>query len=210
MKTSRNPEKTRAHILAVAFREIYQKGFQGASINDIVAKTDVTKGAFFHYFATKQDLGYAIVDEILSRMIMERWITPLVAYKNPVQGILNRFKKIIESTPDETVCFGCPLNNLIQEMSPVDPVFKEKLKAVTALWIDENETYLKKAQTLGYLKPEVDTRQLAEFVVMVEEASFGLGKSLSNKKIHWNAYHSLRRYMMSLTPDSTNLTTGWD
>ena len=200
MKTSRNPEKTRAHILAVAFREIYQKGFQGTSISDIVTKTDVTKGAFFHYFATKQDLGYALVDETLSSMILERWIAPLLAYKNPVQGILNRFKMNIESMPDESVCFGCPLNNLIQEMTPVDPGFHEKLKAVITLWIDENEKHLKKAQTLGYLKQDVNTHQLAEFVVMVEEAAFGMGKSLGGKEPHWTAYHALRRYMTSLAP----------
>lgn len=199
IKTSRDPEKTRAHILEVAFNEVYRKGFQGVSINDIVKKTSVTKGAFFHYFATKNDLGYAIVDELLSQMIMERWITPLAAYKNPVQGILNRFKKIIESTPDESVSYGCPLNNLIQEMAPVDPVFKEKLSSVMSLWIDENERYLMKAKELGYLNKNVDTRQLAEFIVMVEEASFGLGKSIGSKKIHWSAYHSLRKYMMSLS-----------
>jgi len=198
-KTARDPEKTRTHILDAAFNEIYRKGFQGVSINDIVEKTSVTKGAFFHYFATKNDLGYAIVDEILSQMIMERWITPLTAYKNPVKGILNRFKKIIESTPDESVCFGCPLNNLIQEMAPVDPVFKDKLNSVMSLWIDENEKYLKKAQELGYLKKNVDTRQLAEFIVMVEEASFGVGKGIGSKKIHWSAYNSLRKYLMSLT-----------
>ena len=136
-KTARDPEKTRTHILDVAFNEIYRRGFQGVSINDIVEKTSVTKGAFFHYFATKNDLGYAIVDELLSQMIMERWITPLTAYKNPVQGIISRFKKIIESTPDESVCYGCPLNNLIQEMAPVDPVFKEKLNTVISFWINE-------------------------------------------------------------------------
>lgn len=198
-KTSRDPEKTRAHILDVAFNEIYRNGFHGVSINDIVKKTSVTKGAFFHYFATKQELGYTIVDEMLKQMIMERWITPLNAYKNPVNGIIIRFKKIIEATPEESVCFGCPLNNLIQEMAPVDPIFKEKLSSVIQLWINENEKYLNKAQELGYLKKGVDTRQLAEFIVMVEEASFGVGKSVGNKKIHWSAYHSLRNYMMSLS-----------
>lgn len=196
---TRNPELTRKHILNIAFEEIYQNGFQGVSIDRIVAKTNVTKGAFFHHFSNKQQLGYAIVDELLSSMIMSRWIAPLAAYKNPLKGMLSQFKKNIDETPNEHICYGCPLNNLIQEMAPVDPLFKEKLGKVIALWISENEKYLIKAQNLGYLRKNVNTRQLAEFIVMVEEASYGLGKSIGDKSIHLSAYYSLKKYISLLT-----------
>ncbi len=199
VKKSRNPEKTRAHILEVAFGEIYRKGFQGVSIDAIVNETSVTKGAFFHYFPTKQELGYAIVDEILNDVILERWITPLKAYKNPINGILSRYKKIIETAEDADLPFGCPLNNLIQEMSPVDPIFKEKLRTVISLWIDKNEEYIKKAQELGYLKKDVDTRQLAEFIVMTQEASYGLTKTVGDKTFLWSSYHSLKKYLAALS-----------
>lgn len=196
-KKSRNPEKTRSLILEAAFREIYEHGFQGVSIDRIIKKTDVTKGAFFHYFATKKELGYAIVDEFLREMVLDRWIRPLAAYKNPVQGILKRFKILTDALLDENLVRGCPLNNLAQEMSSVDLLFREKIKAVMSLWIDETEQYLKKAQNSGYLKKTVNTRQLAEFIVMTQEGSFGLVKSLGDKKIFNSLYNSLRDYLLS-------------
>jgi TetR/AcrR family transcriptional regulator, transcriptional repressor for nem operon len=195
----RDPESTRTGILRAAFDEIYHHGFQGTSVNQIVAKTDVTKGAFFHYFPTKNDLGYALVDEVLKEMILQRWIRPLAAYKNPVQGIITRFRKIIESTSDEDMTLGCPLNNLTQEMSSVDPVFREKLAAAMTLWIDENEKYLKKAQDDGYLKPHVNPRQAAEFVVMVEEGSYALVKNLRDRRLYWSLYDSLKQYLESIS-----------
>jgi TetR/AcrR family transcriptional regulator, transcriptional repressor for nem operon len=195
----RDPEKTRKQILDVAFDEIYHRGFQGVSVNEIVAKTDVTKGAFFHYFATKNDLGYAIVDEVIREMTLDRWIRPLAAYKNPVQGIISRFRKIIESTPDEHIGYGCPLNNLTQEMSSVDPVFREKLVAVMNLWIEETAKYLKKAQDEGYLSKKADPRQVAEFVVMVEEGSYAMVKNLRDKKVYWSLFDSLKQYLESLS-----------
>jgi hypothetical protein len=65
--------------------------------DQIIKQTEVTKGAFFHHFATKSELGYALVDEILREMILERWVRPLAAYKNPLQGILKRFKVLSEA-----------------------------------------------------------------------------------------------------------------
>ena len=195
----RDPEKTRASILGAAFEEIYHRGFHDASVNDIVARTSLTKGAFFHYFSTKNDLGYAIADEVLREMVLDRWIRPLAAYKNPVQGIISRFRKIIESTPDEHIALGCPLNNLTQEMSSVDPVFREKLLAVIQLWISETEKYLKKAQAEGYLSQDVNPRQVAEFIVMVEEGAFAMVKNLRDKKVYWSLYDSLKRYLESIS-----------
>ena len=195
----RDPEKTRASILERAFGEVYQHGFQATSVNDIVAKTTVTKGAFFHYFPTKNDLGYALADEVLKEMTLDRWIRPLTAYKNPVQGIINRFRKIIESTPEEHVALGCPLNNLTQEMSAVDPVFRDKLRAVMLLWIEETEKFLKLAQDRGYMRKNVNTRQVAEFVVMVEEGSFAMVKNLKDARVYWSLYDSLKQYLESVS-----------
>ncbi len=195
----RDPERTRTALLQAAFDEIYHRGFHAAKIEDIVAKAHMTKGAFFAHFDTKEDAAYAMVDEVLKEMTMERWVRPLAAYKNPVQGIIVRFRKIVESTPEEHVALGCPLNNLVQEMSALDPVFRDKLNAILRLWIGETERYLRKAQEEGYLKKDVDPRQVAEFVVMVEEGSFAMVKNLRDKRVYWSLYESLKQFLESVS-----------
>lgn len=197
-RRTRDPVRTRNHILEVAFREIFRKGFQGVSIDEIISETDVTKGAFFHYFSTKQELGYALVDEVLKELTLNRWIRPLAAYKNPITGIVKHLKKIIDGTTEEQMAFGCPLNNLIQEMSSVDPVFDQKLHAILSLWIDEIEKLLKKAQQDGYMKKEVDTRQAAEFIVTLHEGGFGMAKSIRTKKFWLSLYNSLKIYLATI------------
>ncbi|HEV2138376.1 MAG TPA: TetR/AcrR family transcriptional regulator [Nitrososphaerales archaeon] len=203
----RDPERTRAAILEAAYTQIHQHGFQATSIDEIVAKASMTKGAFFCHFHSKNELGYALVDEVLKEMTLDRWIRPVAAYKNPVQGIITRFRKAIESTKEEYMGLGCPLNNLVQEMSAVDPVFREKLQAILLLWIDETEKYLKKAQAEGYLKKNVNARQVAEFVVMVEEGSFAMVKNLRDKKVYWALYESLKQYLESISekPEATQV-----
>lgn len=180
--------------------EVYKHGFQAVSVNDIIKETTVTKGAFFHHFPTKNDLGYAIVDEVLTGLTIQKWIEPLAAYKNPVQGVIKNLKEKIDTSSDEQLGLGCPLNNLVQEMSTVDPVFREKLNNVLEIWIQGVEKHLKRAQTGGYLKNDIDTRQLAEFIVATHEGGFGISKSFRNRKVFLAIYNSLKDYLLSLSP----------
>ncbi len=195
----RNPEKTRSQILDAAYHVVYRNGFRASSVNDIMAKTGVTQGAFFHYFPTKSDLGYALVDEVLKEMTFDRWTRPLAAYKNPLQGIVSRFRILMEALSDEDMALGCPLNNLSQEMSTVDPVFREKINAVLRSWVDETERYLRLAKARGYLKSDVNPRQAAEFIVMAEEGAAGMVKNFRDRRVYWSLYETFRRFILSIS-----------
>lgn len=195
VKKKRDPEKTRAHILDVSFFEIYTKGFNGVGVREIADKAGVTIGAFFHYFPTKQHVGFAIIEEVVRTGIMERWIKPLSAYKNPLQGILKCFKKTFDSWTDDLVKIGCPLNNLTQEMSATEPVLREKTESVLRDWISETEKHLKRAQSEGYLKKSTNTHEMATFIVTLQEGTFAMGKALQDRSVFDMMYTSLKDYI---------------
>src|SRR5580700_2787252 len=73
----RDPQRTRELLLQAAFREVYRSGFQSAGIDAILAATNVTKGALYYHFESKEALGYAIVEEIVSKLTRDRWMLPL-------------------------------------------------------------------------------------------------------------------------------------
>jgi AcrR family transcriptional regulator len=196
---TRNFEKSRKEILKVAFWEVFVHGFNGVSIDDIVAKTSLTKGAFYHHFPTKLDLGYVLVDEVLKPLIMERWITPLNAFKNPLDGVLLQMQKLIGECPPDLLKYGCPLNNLVQEMAPIDPGFKKRLTAVLNLWIDRLDEHLIRAQTEGYLKSEMSTREVAHFIVMAHEGFYGLLKGLGSPGIYPVLSRSMGLYFQTIS-----------
>jgi TetR/AcrR family transcriptional repressor of nem operon len=201
----RNLEASRKEILEVAFSEVFTHGFQGVSIDDIVKKTSMTKGAFYHHFPTKLDLGYALVDEVIKLLIIERWITPLKDFKNPLDGILNQMEKLIGGCPPELLKFGCPLNNLVQEMAPIDAGFKKRLKSALNLWVDKMAEHLKKAQVDGFLKTEVDTREVAYFVVMAHEGFYGLIKGLDTTETYEALISSLKIYFQAISTNKKSM-----
>lgn len=198
-KTTRDLERTRKEILDAAFMEVFAKGFQGVSIDDIVAKTKLTKGAFYHQFPTKLDMGYALVDEVIKPMIIDRWINPLENYKNPLDGILAQMKSLIGECDPAHLRLGCPLNNLVQEMSPIDKGFHKRLQIALNLWIDEMDKHLKRAKKSGYLNADVNTRHVAHFVVMAHEGFYGMLKGLDDPKIFSALYESMKRYFKTIS-----------
>ncbi len=195
---TRNLEKTRAKILEVTFDEVFLHGFQGVSVDDIVAKTPFTKGALYHQFPTKLELGYALVEEVITPMIIARWIAPLDAYHNPLEGILVQLKKLVGDVSPNELKLGCPLNNLVQEMSPLDAGFKRRLQKALNLWVDELDRHLKRAQCEGYIKNDVDTREVAQFVVITHEGFFGLMKGLGDPSLFNAMFGSLKTYLSAV------------
>lgn len=198
VKRTRDLERSRKEILEVAFMEIFARGFQGVSVDDIVKKTSLTKGAFYHQFPTKLDLGYTLVDDVIKPMIIDRWIRPLDDYEDPLDGILDRLKVLIGKASPQELKLGCPLNNLVQEMAPVDAGFKDRLQDALNLWIDEMNDQLKRAKKSGLLKTDVNTRQVAHFVVMAHEGFYGMLKGLDDPKAFPALFDSLKRYFETI------------
>lgn len=198
-KKTRNLKRTRSEILNVAFLEIFHRGFQGVSVDEIVDKTSLTKGAFYHQFPTKLELGYALVDEVISPMIIDRWIKPLENFKNPLAGMLKQMDQLIGKSNPKNLKLGCPLNNLVQEMAPIDKEFKKRLQKALNLWISETEKHLLRAKKQGYLKADANTKEIAYFIVMAHEGFYGIIKGLDDPKVFNTLFQSLKKYFRTIT-----------
>jgi TetR/AcrR family transcriptional repressor of nem operon len=195
---TRDLAASRKEILDAAFRLVFVRGFQGVSIDDIVAQTSLTKGALYHQFPTKLDLGYALVDEVIKPMTISRWIDPLREAKNPVEAILKNLRILIGRASPRELSLGCPLNNLVQEMAPIDAGFKTRLQSALLLWIDAMAMELTRAKRAGFIRADVNARQAAHFVVMAHEGFYGLLKGLDDPKAFDALYTSMKSYFDSI------------
>ena len=57
-------EKTKSEILGTAARLFQERGWANVNIEDVVKEVGVTRGAFYHYFKSREDLIVAVVDKL--------------------------------------------------------------------------------------------------------------------------------------------------
>ena len=70
----RDAEQTRQKILEISADEIHKNGFAATSLSSILVRCDVSKGALYHHFKNKMELGYAVFEEIYTPMFLELFI----------------------------------------------------------------------------------------------------------------------------------------
>jgi len=197
-RIERNPDVTRQRILEAAFMEIYRKGFQGMRLDEVLAVTGLTKGALYHHFPNKRALGYAVVDEIILSMVEAMWLQPLKTAANPLQGLMTVIEQLPDSKPAEMIEYGCPLNNLAQEMSPLDEGFRQRLDYVFRLWHDVTEEALERAKQQGRIRQDVVCDEAATFVLAALEGCIGMAKNAQSKERLRVCNSGLIEYLRSL------------
>lgn len=190
-------ENTRRLILETAFEEFYQHGFQGGSINRIVANAGITKGALFHHFEGKNDLGYRVVDEVIRPQIEERWIKPLAQSDDPVRTL----RQILYGFGDSThkkLCNGCALNNLAQEMSPLDEGFRARINGI---YHDQRRAVMRALERgikAGLVKPTASPERAAAFIVAALAGMIGTAKNAQCPELLQAATEGLIDYLETL------------
>lgn len=195
---AKQPDVTREKILDAAFQEIYRHGFQAASLNNILANTGLTKGALYHHFPTKDDLGHAVIEEVVREGLDAMVFAPLRESHEPFETLIEIIRAKAARMDAENVKFGCALNNLMQEMSPLDARFKKRLNAVLTTWQETVEEALVRAQKQGRVRRDVDARAAALFIVSAWEGCVGVAKSLQSVKDFRLCMKQLEDYVAGL------------
>ena len=117
---------SRDKLLDVAFDEIYHNGYTATSIDKILKQASMNKGSMYHYFKSKKELGLAVVNEKVNSYIEDKY-SVLLKYE---ENICDELMKLIKNRNNFDFTCGCKLNNLMQELSPIDEDFKIALEKV--------------------------------------------------------------------------------
>jgi TetR/AcrR family transcriptional regulator, transcriptional repressor for nem operon len=202
-RRKRQPDITRERLLQAAFEEIYRRGFQGASLETILEQAGVTKGALYHHFPDKAALGYAVLDDVVRDLLLDRWLGVLEAQPgDPLTALEGMLEERMTRLQPHEVELGCPLNNLGQEMSPLDEQFRRRVAAAFESWTDGFAAALERGQMEGSVRKDVDPREVAGFLVAAIEGSFGLAKSARSSAMLRSNLKVLSSFLESLRPES--------
>ena len=194
----RDSERTRERLLQAASREIYRSGFQSASLDTILAVAGVTKGALYYHFDSKESLGYAVVDEVIATAVRGTWVRPLQSGKDPIDALIDAVQSIPVRPAD--VRGGCRLNNLAQEMSPLDAGFRKRLAIIFNAWREAVASVLREGQAHGRVRRDVEPANAAGILIAMVEGYASLAKNAQDPKVMKAGIRNIVGWLRSLRP----------
>lgn len=194
----RDPDATRQRLLEAAFEEMYAQGFRKASLDNIIAKTGVTKGALYYHFPSKQALGYAVLDELILPHSIEQWRALVDESRHPIDVMIECLEQEKTEHATERLEFGCPVNNLVQEMAGQDEGFRERLVRIHMNWIEALEKALRRGIASGQVRRDIDPHLVATMLVASFEGCAGLAKSARSAQTFFDCLESMKQYAETL------------
>lgn len=174
---SRKGERTRRRILGTARVLFHAQGYTNTSMDDIVRKSRVTKGNLYYYFASKEALGHAVVDETIAEQFGDG---SLAADGDPVRQIVAMFRRSERALADERCKGGCLFGNLALEVSDLHDGLRRKLEEAFSLWEDRIAAALEFGVRDGVFTADLDPKATARFVVATLEGGILLAKVKRN------------------------------
>jgi AcrR family transcriptional regulator len=186
---------TREKILHRCFEAICEGGFTNLRTDKEIKRLRITKGAFYHYFPGKLDLGYAVIDEILMPMYAQRWSV----LEEKTKGVAVALNEIIEnikvSSTDISVKRGDVLANLMVEMSNEDEGFRLKLEEVLESQVKLIQRAILNGKAAGEMKPQIDARSMAYSLIGQLHGCYAVAKTRNSRDVFTLMINALQRQL---------------
>ena len=192
----RDGRSSRGAILDAATRLMLIRGYHATSLDDVLSESAVGKGTFYHYFKSKEDLGYAILELVIGAFI-ERTVAPCFSDPavKPVTQIRCFLDRVVETQRERNCVGGCPLGNLASELSDVHEGFRGRLAGVFSVWRERLTQTLHEAQRLGQVSPDCRPGAVAHFLVASLEGAILMTKVTKDIAVMEQCVAEMKRYL---------------
>ena len=184
----------RAEILDVAAQLIAERGFTQTSIEDVIREAKLSgKSHFYHYFKSKEELGY----EVLNRQFERFAERGLAILREPMIDPLERLNLFIDSVVTLQAARGCkrgcPFGNLAAEMADAHEGFRARIEIVFERWASQIQSLLWEAR--GQLAEGVDAARLARFIIATLEGALLMSRVKRDVSVLQNIATDLKRFI---------------
>ena len=198
MRTKKTDSAKRVKLLEAAQRLMLAKGFTATSVEEICEAAGVTKGSFFHYFASKENLGKAVLDYFMTTMLKAVSDSPYFRKNDPLERVYGYIDFMIEISRDPERQSGCLLGNFSQVLSDTHPDIRALCSGHFTWWAETLRHELDEANKRHKIKKSVDARVLAEHFIALFEGSLMLAKTHHDIGIIERNLRNYKQYLKSV------------
>ena len=167
--------ETKSHILFVSLKLFLQKNFKEVTMKEIVGKTGLSKGAFYHYFESKEQLFYEIIDFFFTSIMEYDFTTvpqdSLHSFYHTIAQQTNSVRKLFPLNDDGEGEDFITLNffALIFDAFKLFPEFKTKMEAYHQKERDAWTNAIRIARASGEINSPLTDLQIAQIFLFTSD-----------------------------------------
>jgi TetR/AcrR family transcriptional repressor of nem operon len=156
--SERRAETTRQRLIAAASRQFAHRPYSTVSLDDILAEAELTKGAMYFHFASKQALAVAIIENLaeMSRTAVTESLARRMSGLETVIDLI--YLLAVQDIQHEVVRAGVRLLESLDDNTAMPP-------ALWHSWIEFITTLIQKAVTEGDVADHDDPEDIAKMLV---------------------------------------------
>lgn len=173
----------RENILKAALELFWNNSYEAVGVEAICRQAGVRKGSFYHFFESKESVALTLLDQMHEAARMHL-LEPAFATDLPPRARFHRFLAMLEAYASEsqhrcdTQRFpGCPIGNMILELSTQSEDLRKKLESIIDTYIDAFASALETARRDGTIAITTDSRQLARMIAAAWQGGILLAKA---------------------------------
>ena len=198
MQQELKSEITKQHIVHEAFKLFYENGFKSTSVNDVMKSAKMSKGAFYHHYKSKQQLGLEVIELKIQKRVYEGMVLPLQNDGNAMDILENTFLNRIKSFPFYDKQHGCPMNNLINEIGDYEEGYQLALKNIIEKWKIALVVLIEKGKQENSIKITTPSEAVAIYLISAFEGIRGIRKLYNDDLILDQYISGLSLYLNQL------------
>lgn len=198
MKIAQVQSEAKEKLLEAARKIMLVKGFPATSIEEICEEANVTKGCFFHYFDSKEELGKELIERFLSCAGEMSKDAPFRLEADPLKRVYGYIDYMAAKSEDACRQTGCLLGTFAQELSNTYPQIRAACENAFKGWVTAFKNDLDLAKAEYAPKSHVDTKSLAEHFIATFEGSLIMAKARKDRSVIKNNLLHFKNYIKSL------------
>ena len=186
-------EATRREIIEKAAPIFNQKGFEGASLSDLMQATGLEKGGIYRHFESKEQLAGEAFDYAW-KTAMDRRMAGIEEIANSVDQ-LKQFVRNFRERREGLVPGGCPLLNTAIESDDGNALLRRRAKRALGGLLNRLETIATEGLKRNEIKRGIDTKELATLIVSTLEGSLMVSRLQKTDEPRAMACRHLEEYL---------------
>lgn len=188
---------TKTRLLEAAYGLMLSKGCLATSVDEICEAARVSKGSFYHFFESKQELTLAVLEHHMAeaQAVLEEGLA-LSGVAGPQRAVL--YVKHLEEEAEERWRDGCLIGSLAVEMAETNPEVRQRISQVFRDLTDYFETVFMPLCRANRGPHAPSPRELAEQLIVVIEGGVVLSRAHFDPRFVTQALRGFRRYIEML------------